>query len=130
MNPEWPHETAYANGGKFAKFAKKHPREYESLFANLDRVLLYLRQGNKMGSFQIAFFRSEGGGVYRIGQTRVASAQESRLYVFPNQDNQTMYSLTIGTKDGQTEDINEAKVMVERIRSALEAEKNENQTGV
>jgi hypothetical protein len=130
MNPEWPHEIAYANVSKFEKFAKKHQREYEALFANLDRVLLYLRQGNKMGSFQIGFFRSEGGGVYRIGQTRVRNAQESRLYVFPNQDNQTMYSLNIGTKDGQTDDINEAKSIVETIRRALEAEQNIKQTGV
>lgn len=130
MNPEWPYEVAYANVGKFTKFAKKHHREYESLFANLDRVLSFLRQGHKMGSFQFGYFRSEGGGVYRIGQTRVPSAQESRLYVFPNQDNQTMYALTIGTKDGQSEDINEAKSIVQTIRSALEAENNNNQTGV
>jgi hypothetical protein len=128
--PEWPVETKYATQNKFKDFSESYGREYASLFANLDKVLGILRQGSKMGSFQIGFFRSESGGVFRIGQTGVKSAKESRLYVFPNQDNEIMYLLTIGTKDRQTQDINEAQAIVKTIRGTLEGEKSAKQTGV
>jgi putative component of toxin-antitoxin plasmid stabilization module len=116
MNNEWPIENDYAILGKFKRFAKDYARENESLFANLDKVLRILRQGHKMGSFQIGFFRSEGDGVFRIGQTGVESAKESRLYVYPDIQNQVMYILTIGIKDRQSEDINEAKAIVNQIK--------------
>jgi len=116
MNNEWPIDNGYASPGKFKKFAEDHPREYESLFANLDKVLGILREGSKMGSFQIGFFRSEGEGVFRIGQTGVESAKESRLYIYPDQKNQIMYILGIGTKDHQSEDINGAKATANEIK--------------
>jgi hypothetical protein len=87
------------------------------LFANLDRVLGILREGRKIGSFQIGFFRPEGEGVFRIGQTGVPSAKESRLYVYPNEQNHTRYVLSIGIKDGQSRDIGEAKTIVREIKS-------------
>jgi len=76
-----------------------------------------LRAGHKLGSFQVGFFRSEREGVYRIGQTGVPSAKESRLYVFPNAEQQVMYVLTIGTKEGQAEDINEAHRIARSLRT-------------
>jgi putative component of toxin-antitoxin plasmid stabilization module len=116
MNSEWSIENRFASAGKFKKFDVKYPREYASLFRNLEKVKRILQQGNKLGSFQIGFFRSEGEGVFRIGQTGVPSAKESRLYVYPDEQNQTMYVLTIGTKDEQPEDINEAKKLARCIK--------------
>ena len=121
MDSVWPIENAYAKAAKFKKFAAQYPREYGSLFANLDRVLGILREGRKFGSFQIGFFRPEGEGVFRIGQTGVPSAKESRLYVYPSEKNHTMYVLNIGTKDGQSGDIIEAKAIVREIKSTLGA---------
>lgn len=117
MEIEWQFENAYANARKFKKFSEKHPREYESLFANLEKVVRLLRCGNKIGGFQIGFFRSEGEGVYRIGQTSVPGAKESRLYVFFDEQNHICYVLNIGDKDSQSEDINEAKQSVKQIKS-------------
>ena len=114
--PEWQVDIAYASEGRFAKFAKKHAREYDSLFANLEKILCILRSGSKIGGFQVGFFRSEGGGVYRIGQTSVRSAKESRLYVYFDEQKHVVYTLNVGTKDGQTEDINDAKATVHRIK--------------
>jgi len=115
MNFEWPIENTYASPGKYKKFASKYPREYASLFANLDKILGLLREGHKMGGFQVAFFRSEGEGVFRIGQTGVRSAKESRLYVYPDEQSQTMYVLTIGIKEQQAKDIAEAKAIKNKI---------------
>jgi hypothetical protein len=113
---EWDLRDDQANKAAFPKFYKRHRREYGSLFTNLDKILKLLNAGNKIGGFQVGFFRSEGAGVYRIGQTGVPGAKESRLYVFPDQETKTMHILEIGTKDTQTADINEAKNTVKRIR--------------
>jgi hypothetical protein len=67
MKLEWLIDVAYASQGKFEKFAARHPRENDSLFANLDKVLGLLREGQKVGGFRINFFRAEREGVYRIG---------------------------------------------------------------
>lgn len=105
---EWQTDIAHASPGKFKKFAGKYRREYVSLFANLEKIMGLLKAGQKLGSFQVGFFKSEREGVYRIGQTGVPSAKESRLYVFPDEAKRVMYVLNIGTKEGQGDDINEA----------------------
>ena len=113
----WHLETANASPGRFKKFSKKHRQEYDSLFANLEKIMNLLRSGHKIGGFSVGFFRSEGEGVYRIGQTGVPSAKESRLYVFPDERNCAMHVLNIGDKDGQQDDVNEAKRIARQIKS-------------
>jgi hypothetical protein len=115
---EWELNADNASKAQFSAFSKNHPREYASLFANLDKINGLLDSGNKIGGFHVGFFRSEGGDVYRIGQTGVPSAQESRLYVFPDKEKRIMYVLGIGTKDTQDRDINDAKATVNRIRQS------------
>src|SRR5438552_915490 len=99
MEAEWQIDTSYANAGKFKKFSGKHCREFASLNANLEKVMRILKGGQKVGGFRVNFFRSEGGDVYRVGQTGVPSAKESRLYVHPDERNRVMYVLHIGDKD-------------------------------
>jgi hypothetical protein len=115
---EWRIDIAHASPGKFKKFAGKYGREYASLFANLDKIMGLLAGGQKLGSFQVGFFRSEREGVYRIGQTGVRSAKESRLYVYPDEQKRIMYVLNIGTKEGQAEDINEAHRTARSLKTA------------
>jgi hypothetical protein len=119
MTQPWQIDTAYASPGRFKRFAGKHPREYESLFANLEKILRLLRAGNKIGGFGVGFFRSEGGEVYRIGQTGVESAKESRLYVYPDEPRHVMYILNIGDKDSQRDDINGSKNIVGTIKKEM-----------
>jgi hypothetical protein len=118
---DWELSAEYASKGQFSKFQKSYPREYASLFANLNKINNLLEAGNKIGGFHVGFFRSEGGDVYRIGQTGVPSAKESRLYVFPDQQNRIMHVLGVGTKDDQDGDINNAKDIVRKIRQSREA---------
>jgi hypothetical protein len=115
---DWDLSADHASTAQFAKFHKDHPLEYNSLFTNLDKILGLLSGGQKIGGFHVGFFRSEGGDVYRIGQTGVAHAKESRLYVFPDQENRIMFILSIGDKDDQETDVNEAKSTVKKIRES------------
>jgi hypothetical protein len=95
---QWQIDTAYASTGKFSKFAKKHQAEFDSLFANLNKILRLLRTGYKVGGFQIGFFRPEGEGLYRIGQTGVRNAKESRLYVYPDTTENTIMFWQLATR--------------------------------
>lgn len=113
----WQTDIRYASRNKFKKYAGKHAREYDSLFANLERIVDILNGGNKLGSFQVGFFRTEKDGVYRIGQTGVPGAKESRLYVYPDVQTRLIYIVGIGDKDTQQNDINEAKATVDRIKA-------------
>jgi hypothetical protein len=117
---EWQIDNARANRKRFEKYSKNHPREYDSLFANLEKVMRLLRTGHKIGSFQIGFFRSESDGLFRIGQTGVPGAKESRLYVYPEQEKHLMHVLNIGDKDSQSADINAAKDLIRQIRKESE----------
>lgn len=118
QQPEWHVDVSHASKGEFKRFAKKRQREYDSLFANLDKIMVLLRCGNKIGGFQVGFLRSEAEGVFRIGQTGVANAKESRLYVYPDEQSCSMYVLHIGTKETQHDDINASKAIVKAIRAA------------
>lgn len=117
---DWRVNQDYASKNKFEKFAAQYSREYASLFANFQKIFDLLRSGNKIGGFHVGFFRSEGEGVFRIGQTGVPSAKESRLYLYPDSETKIIFVLTIGTKDSQTDDINEAKEAARRIKKTAE----------
>jgi putative component of toxin-antitoxin plasmid stabilization module len=81
----------------------------------LDRVLKVL-ESSKFGTFQIGFLEPEGAGVYRIAQSGVPSAKESRLYVYFDTGSCVVFVLGIGTKETQDADIREAKALVKKIK--------------
>lgn len=118
---DWALDATHANKNQFAKFNKNHPNEYTSLFANLSKIQGLFRSGHKVGGFHVNFFRSEGEGVYRIGQTGVPGALESRLYVYPDSESQLLHILEIGEKSGQQADIKNAKKKVLEIQKQKSA---------
>ena len=120
--PKWNPNSDYAIKSTFKKFQKNHPEEYSALFTNLVKVMNLLNSGQKIGGFNVNFFRSEREGLFRIGQTSVTNAKESRLYVFPEVESAKMFLISIGGKDGergQTKDINEAVGVVRTIKRTL-----------
>lgn len=93
------------NRSQFKRLLKHYPDEVASCAANLDLVRADLEAGKRLGSFNFGFFRPEGRGVYRIGQTRVRSAHELRLYVFPDEQAKVLRVLCLGDKSTQQADI-------------------------
>ena len=112
----WGFSDGLASGNQFKHFRKKHPREYVSCFANLEKVRLLLSEGHTMGQLSLGFLGSEGEGLWRVGQSKVPHAKETRLYVFAEEETKTLHILGIGTKETQARDIKEAK---ETIRKAF-----------
>jgi hypothetical protein len=121
MHKEWHVSTEFATGNRFKKFAESYPREYESCGANLQRLLNFLNSGLHLSvvAQNLSFFRSEGGGLFRIGQSGVKSAKETRLYVYPYEASRTIFIIDIGTKETQRNDIASARKTIRRIGSEL-----------
>lgn len=113
----WYTEDGEATRSGFKKVSKNHPEEYAACFANLNKILAILRSGNKIGGgLKVGFFRSEGDGLFRIGQSGVKDSKEVRLYVYPNQESEIIYILAMGTKETQHTDIKESKKKIKKLK--------------
>jgi hypothetical protein len=118
MLTEWQYSTEFATPTRFKKFAANHRREYESCFSNLNKLLELLNAGHPVARLvnNPSFFRSEREGLYRIGQSGVKDAKESRLYIYPDEKSEMIYILDIGTKETQRTDIPAAKKVIKHIK--------------
>jgi len=112
MTASWAIRDDLAEKNRFKTFDKKHPLELAACFSNLDHIVELLNRFGKVGAFQVGFFRSEGENIYRIGQTGVKHAVETRLYVYVYAVGHTLYILTIGDKSQQADDIRRCKEIV------------------
>lgn len=101
----WSDNRDLAERSRFKDYNKKHPREFASCFVNLGLVMDLLNRHGGVKGFQVGFFKSEGKNVYRIGQTGVKHAQETRLYVHIDEASRCVRVLTIGDKSSQSDDI-------------------------
>ena len=86
------------------RYRKRHPSEVASCFVNLGLVLDRLNFGIPFQSVEYGFLRSEGEGI--------PHAKETRLYIYVHIVGSKIYTLTIGDKDTQQDDINRCKATV------------------
>ncbi len=102
---------------QYKRYEKNHPRELQSVLRNLDAYFKALLAGAKPLQIKYGFVRSEGRGVWRIGQTGGRSLAATRLYVYPDTDEEVLHLLTIGDKDkrSQKNDIVECHSFVDHL---------------
>ena len=113
----WSIDTSLATASAFRQFRKKHPREYDSCFNNLDKIIRLLDEGKTLSEIQYnpSFFRHETEGIFRIGQSGLAGAKESRLYIYLSFSGRMIYVLGIGTKETQQADLRQARKSIKNI---------------
>jgi len=114
---DWSVDDSHADKNRFKKYGKSHAREVASCFANLATVVGLLKAGAALGSFRLNFFRRESGDIWRIGQTKVPSARETRLYILVLVFPKAIHVLTIGDKDTQQADLAKCKQIESAINS-------------
>ena len=121
----WTINQDNAERSQIKRYSKKHPREVVACFANLERLCLALDGGLTIQEAEtgLGFFSSEGGGIYRIAQTGVAHAKETRLYVLVIIVGSSIHVLTIGDKDTQQRDLRRSREIAESIKRNWEAGK-------
>jgi len=117
MQEEWGINLDYASKSRFKRIHRSHEREFISCFNNLNKIKDLLKKGAKLSelNYHPAFFRSEGKGLFRVGESGVKSAKALRLYVYPETKTKIIYILGIGTKETQQEDIAAAKDVIKNI---------------
>ncbi len=114
---KWTVRRDYADEKRFKRYAKKHYAEVVSCTANLVRLEKFLNQGGTLQkALSFGFFGTEGEDVYRIGQTKIVNAKETRLYIYAKITGPEIQLLTIGDKSSQQDDIKTCKDIVRRLR--------------
>lgn len=107
---EWVVKHDYADKNRFKRYDKKHHNEVVSCTTNLERLERFLNSGGTLQqAMTFGYFGSEGNDVYRIGQTGIRSAKETRLYIYAKITGPEIQVLTIGDKDTQEDDVNNCK---------------------
>jgi len=129
MAETWEISDDLAERNRFKVFGKKHPMELAACFSNLDHIVALLNRHGNIRSFQVGFFRSEGENVYRISQTGVKHAAETRLYVYVYTVGHTVYVLTIGDKTQQADDIRRCKEAVRKFEKGAHHEQEKHDHG-
>ena len=114
-------DDSLAEKGCIKRYEKKHRNEYASCLVNLLEIKEFLNGGILLPQLSrcCSYFRSEGEDIYRIGQTGVVGAKETRLYVYVRIVNEKIYKLTVGDKDSQQDDINRCKKIVRKFKKTI-----------
>ena len=103
----WTASHEHADKNTVKKYARKHKREYLACLKNLEDLIIFLNSGFSLQQAEsgLGFFSTEGGDIYRIAQTGVPHAKETRLYVYAVVHGEIVHVLTIGDKDTQKRDL-------------------------
>lgn len=120
MSAEWKIDySRLVNRHQFKTLSRRYPAEFLSCLRNLERVLDDFEKGKPLARVSFSFFRPEGDGVFRVGQTGVSAAREMRLYVTFVFVNGLAYVLSFGTKNTQSRDIAAARRAVKQLKKEL-----------
>ncbi|HEV3386318.1 MAG TPA: hypothetical protein VG097_15965 [Gemmata sp.] len=105
-------------------FAKKHRNELAAMLDNLDTYLKTLQSGVNPKQIRLGFTHDEADGAIAIDQRGAkGKPTQTRLYVYPDPDTQTLYLITIGDKTSQREDNAKCRKLIIDLR---EKKQNEN----
>jgi hypothetical protein len=99
------------------RWPKKYRREFAAVHDNLDTLHGTLNEGvhSEQTKRQFGFLHSKyPTGILSIDQKGGgAGLKQTRLYLYPDDDEKCLYLLTMGGKDSQSEDVKFCKEWVE-----------------
>ena len=88
------------------RYVKKRPRELKAALDNLDTFFKALQRGAKPQQIKTGFIHPEPQGVLAIDQKGGGPGlQQTRLYVYPHEETETLHIVILGDKGSQSEDI-------------------------
>jgi hypothetical protein len=99
------------------RYEKNHPRELLAVLDNLDTYFKSLEAGVKPPQIKHGFMHSEPLGVVAIDQKGGGkNLAQTRLYVYPDTEAETLYVMTLGDKRSQKADIATCRTFVTELR--------------
>ena len=119
----WSCGAEHFDTNRLKRYSKKHAAEVASCMVNLQRAIGLLNEGLTIEEIcRLSFFGSEGEDVYRIGQSGVKHAKETRLYIYVRIIGERIELLTIGGKETQPDDIKACKVTARKLKAEQEVQ--------
>jgi len=116
---------------RLKRFQKKHRRELANAFDNLDTFFKCLQAGAEPAQIQRGFVHPEPSGILAIDQKGSgAHLKQVRLYIYPDEQTETLYVVTLGDKASQEGDIRFCKAFVEGIRTKKDAKADDATDGL
>lgn len=98
-------------------YAKKRPNELAAVLRNLDRYLKQLSVSKNSKCVQAGYLHTEQGGVLAVDQKGGGgNLQETRMYIYADDEKQTVYLIAIGDKAAQHNDVEYCKDFVKELR--------------
>jgi len=88
-------------------YDKKRPAELAAVLRNLARLLEQLDSLPHCRAAHAGFLHHEPAGIWALDQKGPSRTklQETRLYVYPAEENQTLHIITVGNKNSQAADL-------------------------
>ncbi len=112
----WSLEVQDAVEKRFKRFEKKWQHEMTNVMANLQELVEALNDGVRPEQLkQLRFVRSEPQGLLAVDETGLNKGTKPvpfRLYVYPDESVQVLHLITLGNKDMQKDDLDEAQTFV------------------
>jgi hypothetical protein len=104
------------------RYDKKRPDELAAVLRNLDRLREQLNGLPHCRAAQAGFLHHEPAGLWAIDQKGPSRTklQETRLYVFPVEENQALHIITVGNKNSQADDLRCAREYVRSLEPPLQ----------
>ena len=97
------------------QFEKKKTAQLLAVLANLDTLMKGLTDGLKLEQVAtFGFVHSEPRGVLAVDQKGGGKLAQTRLYVFPDRETETVHPLILGDKTSQKDDISFCSGHVEK----------------
>ena len=107
-NKNWEYKTASCFSKSTAdRIYRKHTQEFQNIFLNLDTYKKTLDEGVSLEQAKrtLPFIHNEKNGLLAIDQRPPKGGFQLRLYIYPHEQTQTIYVITIGDKQTQQKDI-------------------------
>ena len=97
-------------------YDKKRPAELAAVLRNLARLLEQLNALPHCRAAQAGFLHHEPAGIWALDQKGPSRTklQETRLYVFPEEESKALHIITVGNKNSQAADL---RCAVDYVRS-------------
>lgn len=111
----WEYEPTDRFNSRAKYYAKKHPRELRSVVNNLDTYQRALCAGARVQDVKFGFLHKEPMGIKAIVQTGPKNLKPTRLYIYPDEGAKVIYTITLGDKTTQREDIQFSKEFVSSL---------------
>lgn len=100
-------------------YKKKRPNELIAVLNNLDTYVAALNKGVKPMQIQGGFIHVEPEGIKALDQkgSSKVKLEQTRLYIYADEEKCELHLLGIGSKTGQREDIQVCREKVREIKS-------------